>query len=441
MTTRTIHYGQDVLLGDRSHRDHLLLAGVGYGKTWFGPPWHFKRCLENPKSKESIVIAPTYKLLKDRCLQDYLQFLLDIGFVEGQHYRANRSEPSISFPWGHKVIFLSGEAPNRIVSYTISHAWLDEAALLDEQVRKNVIKRLRCPNALYRQMLYTTTPEGLNWLFDLFHPDKLHRGENEVISRSESKLVLHGRSLDNPYLDEEYFQMLMDEFGFDSAYYANYVLGEWTSLSKNRFYFSFSDGLNVKDVELDRANRQLYLSFDNNVGCMTWATMQDQPVDENIAHCVLADNGANGRNIQDACEQFIQAYPPEDYKNYFITVLGDAALHARSPHSYQTGYQIIEGLLKPHYPLLKIAAHHGNPFVEERSRNTNRLFANKKLFISKRCRKVIMSAKTTESDGKGGVKKPSGDVITHPMEAVDMALMVIDPPKVKRYGAGGFNLQ
>lgn len=436
---RTLHYGQDVLLTDTAHREHLVLAGVGYGKTSFGPPWHFKRCLDNRKSKESIVIAPTYKLLKDRCLEEYVNFLNDIGFTEGRGFAVNKTDPSILFPWGHKVVFLSAETPNRIISYNASHAWGDEAALFNEEVKRRLVSRIRCAKASYRQMLWTTTPEGLNWLFESFHPDKFTREAGGVISESKNKLILHGSSFDNPYLDQAFFELLKEEFGFDEAYFSNYVLGEWTSLSKDRFYFAFSDRDNVADLELDRENRQLYLTFDNNVGQMAWALLQDQPHDCELAHCVIADNGASGRNIQDCCEQVLEKYPPEDFREYFVTVLGDATLHARSKQSYLTGYQAIEALLKPHYPLLRIAAHRGNPFVEERSRNTNRLLKSRKLLVNRACKRTILSAKTAESDGKGGIKKPHGDVVTHPMEAVDMALMVIDPPKI-RSSSGGMNI-
>ena len=53
--------------------------------------------------------------------------------------------------------------------------------------------------------------------------------------------MLHGATHDNPYLDEDYLDAIEEEFGFDSAYYENYVLGKFTSLSKNRFYFSFAE--------------------------------------------------------------------------------------------------------------------------------------------------------------------------------------------------------
>lgn len=433
MPELTSHYGTDALLEDTKRREHAIVAGVGYGKTRFGPLWMEKRRRDNIRSREFLVIAPTYKLLKERAFQDYNDFLNLSGLVEGVDYKFNASYPLLDFG-GQRVIGVSGDNPAAIVSYNTAGVWIDEPALCVEQVRKNVIKRNRCPKARYRQRLYTGTPEGLNWFYDVFHPDKLER--KDCHSFNDSKLVLHGSSFDNPYLDEDYLTDLREEFGFDHAYFANYVLGEWVSLSKDRFYFSFSPEHNVKDCTLDLALQQFCLCWDANVGQMTWTVIQEAQALTGKEYRVVDENGSNGRNIDDACAQFVQKYPPARFKEWRISVLGDASLHARSVHSYQTGYDIIESLLRPHYPHLRVNAHRGNPFVEERSRCTNRLLSNRRLYINKACVKVIRSLKTCESDGKGGIKKPKDDTITHAMESVDMGLIVLEPNKIERRGGG-----
>lgn len=439
--SKTLHYGQSRLLYDDTHRDHLILAGVGYGKTHFGPPWHFRRVLINDRSKESMIIAPTNKLLK-KCLEFYTDFLRDTGLREGRggHFTVNKSDPSLTFHGlggrtPHTVWFISAEAPERIISYTVSHVWGDEAALWVEQVKKNLYKRLRCPSAkTLRQVLYTTTPEGLNWLYEQFNPDTVIRDIGTPFSESSSKLILHGSSHDNPYLDEEYLvNVLQEEFGWDADYYSNYVLGEWVSLSKDRFYFSFDTKKHVGDFPIDTSNETLCLTFDNNVGRMAWAVLQNQLG----VWVVVAANRANARNVQDATDQVVQALPPQRFNDFNIVVYGDATLHNRSNQTFTTAFQVLESALKKHYHRVKISAPRGNPLVEERSRRTNSLFASNRLFIDRKCLKVIESAKATESDGRGGIKKPADDKITHSMESVDHALMALEPLKIDRYGTGG----
>ena len=426
---RTFHHGQKRLILDRDFGDHVVLAGVGYGKTWVGPPWSVDRVIANPKSLESLVIAPTYKLLR-RCFKEYVKYLLYLGMVPGKggDFVFNKSDPSITYTHNnHTVQGVSAENPDRLISYTTSHIWCDESALFEDEIIRRCYQRNRCPDAaIRRQILHTTTPEGTNHMYERFGPDKCNRIEGTPYSEGKGKLVLHGRSHDNPYLDEEYLQTIESEFGWDSLYYSNYVLGEWVSLSRNAFYFKFSLEA-VGDYPLKTDHPFMYLTWDSNVDLMTWLVFQRHGKD----YHVCSENGSTGRNIQDACQQFIQAYPPARFKDWTIVVLGDASLHKRSDQTYTTGYDVMMSILKPLYPLMTLKAHRDNPFVEERSRCTNHLFSTNSLKIDKSCRKLIMSAKTAESDGKGKIKKPAGEKVTHPMEALDMGLIVLEPPQVR----------
>lgn len=426
--SRTFHYGQEVLYQDTKRDSHLVLSGVGYGKSFFGPPWMEKRRVDNPKSKTFLIAAPTYKLLKKRCFAEYIAWLTACGYREGRRgdYTFNQQDMSLVF---HKskqeIIGLSVDNPDSIISYNAAAIWSDESSLFKEDARRKLLMRLRCPDAVYRQTLDTTTPEGLNHLYESFHPDKFKR--HDVISYNKHALILHGRTMDNPYLDESYIRLLEAEFGWDELYWANYILGEWVSLMRNAFYFNFDEKKCVGDYPLDERGKTFDLTWDSNVGQMTWAVLQ---TDAN-EYFVRAENGSNGRNIHEACGQFMDRFPPAKFRSWIINVFGDATLHARSPHSYSTGYELIESLLKPHYPYLTIQAHRGNPFVEERSRVTNKLFKENRLKIHRECRKTIASAKQAERDKNGGIKKPKDDTITHAMEAIDMGLICREPPQIR----------
>lgn len=426
----TLHYGQDIVLEDYDRREHAVIAGIGYGKTKFGPAWLEKRRTDNFKSKEFLVVAPNYKLLKKRAFEDYREHLALTGYVEGKHFRYNKSDPSFYFRKnGQSVIGLTGESADRIVAFTSAAAWVDEAALCVEQVRKNLIKRNRCPRARRRrQILYTTTPEGVqSWLYNVFNPQGMKETESGVIEYSKTKLILHGSSFDNPYLDEEFFSTLREEFGFDENYFANYVLGKWVSLAKNQFYFGFSEAKHVGVYPLEPDLNRFVLSFDANIGQMSWCVLQEVA---KVWRCT-DENASSGYNIEHACEQFIERFPPVRFRDFAIKVLGDASLHARSVHSHETGFDMIERFLGKHYPKMTFDAPRGNPFVNERSICTNKLFRSNRLFINRSCKKTIESAKLSMSDGKGGIKKGPKDTVTHAMEALDMALIVLEPSKVR----------
>ena len=400
--------------------------------TTFGPRWHMKRVVDNRNSQESLVVAPNNRLLKNRCMVEFVNFLKAINMREGRggdyQIYLSQGDLKLQFRWGHTIHFLSGAAPENIVSYNASHIWIDEPAIMDIEVVLKVIGRLRCPLALYSQILYTGTPEGMNWFYDRFHPDMVIRQPGTPFSENETKLVLHGKSHDNPYLSNRYLKLLEEEYGFDLAYYSNYVLGEWTTLSRTRFYYTFVRSKHVGDYPPMTSLKRLILTFDNNVGCMTWVALQ--PFQG--TYIAIKDNGGRGKNIEDACYQFREAFPPAIWRDHSIQVLGDASLWNRSTHSNGRGYELIREFLKPHYPHIYIDAPNENPSVNDRNVTTNRLFAKNRLLVDFGCKKLIQSAERVEFEAGGGVKKGRHDDVTHAMEAVDMALVYLEPTIITR---------
>lgn len=426
--------GQRRIIEDHDHDLLAVISGYGYGKTTVGIRWHFQRVLQNPFSPLSMVVGADYRLLKEVCFPFYTSYLESLGLIEGYDFKCNKTAPSITFKWGigQKIIFISAEKPKKIASYTVSHALFDEPARCTNDANNNLVGRVRCPRADVRtQILYTTTPEGLNWFYDLFNPEGLTKEGR--FSESKNKLVLHGSSFDNPDLPENFFTNHLELFGWDSDLFTNYMMGNWTNLSKDKFYFSFKDSQHVKDNTIDLFNKDLYLSFDNNVGHMTWITAQ-RAYDQ---FRTISDNGGNGRNLDDACKQFIDQYPPSIFSTFNIRVHGDAVLHHRSVHSYDTGYDIIKKILSKHYKNVIIEAKKANPRVEEKNRHTNRLFEKGRIVVGKKCKKLIESLRSTElKDGKA--KKGSKDLITHAGEALDMLLInAIEP--LSRIDANGIS--
>lgn len=442
--SRKLHYGQKRLIFDRAYSNHVLPAGIRYGKSYLGPPWHFKRVRDNPRCHFSLVNAPTFRLLKLVNLTLYVRYLQSIGLIKGRDYYVNRSSDQLSiiFPATknrveHTVLFISGDNPDAIIGFTASHSWSDECSVQDEEVKRNIIQRVSDPLvSVPRQKLWTSVPKGTgNWFYEAFGDHKATRIKDSPYSEGKNILVLHGSTFDNPYLDQQYRDEIAAEFSWDEAYYRNYILGEWVNLSTNAFYFKFNDRKNVDDVPLDVQNNNLILTFDFNVGQMSWSVIQKQFSSKRVKgiYAVVKSNRANGRNIQEACQQFIDLMPPDKFRNFNIEVFGDPSGYSRSTHSWDDGYNIIMGFLKPYYPLIKLKAPRGMPTVSERSYCTNRCFAEERLIIDRSCTKVIESAKMAESDGKGGIKKPKGkegDTITHPMEAIDMALVALEPAPV-----------
>lgn len=418
------------------------MAGVAAGKSNFGPKWHLKRCVDNPKSAISLVVAPDYRLLRSRCLAEFETFLTSRGYREGKHFRIYLSSSDLKIvlnlsghkPWNQTIYFWSGEAPHKMVALNASHAWIDEAGLLSDDVIMRLVQRIRCPEAVYRQCLWTGTPEGIgNAFVNRFHPDECKPDPNDDrFSESEHKLVLHAATFDNTYLPADFVQNLAREFGLDSPEFACYVLGRPTSLSRDRFYYGFVETKNVGSYPPMPENRGLIVAFDNNPVVLAWTAVQ-RDADR---YLVVADNGGNARDLYEACEQFIEKFPPPIWRTHEVSVLGDAALYTRSPLTHNVGFDIIRTLLKPYYPLLSIDAPRRASLVRERFRCTNTLYRDGRLLVDRSCLKTIESAKSVEMGSDGKPKKKQGEKLSHAMESLDHALIHLEPPTVQLEYAG-----
>jgi len=137
-----------------------------------------------------LVILPTQKILnefRDMLFRQAFAPLItheDLG--QGVIYLCNDT----------RVVFLSGFVPERIEWYTAAWAYCDEAGLLKETVLRRLQARIsdkRCKN---RRILFTGVPYN-GWLRREFD------GKDDA-----QRKIIHLRTEDNPYLDDEYIQDL-----------------------------------------------------------------------------------------------------------------------------------------------------------------------------------------------------------------------------------------
>lgn len=416
-------YGQRRLIEDKEHKYLAAIGGVGSGKTTLGYSWHFLRCIENAESRYSLVVSLNGKYSKIN-FNGYVEYLESIGMQEGVHFKLNRSAPySIKYFFGHEVLFWSAET--KIVAVTTSHDWADESALFDQDRIWELEQRRRCSKAKLRQSLQTTTPEGYNHTYEFFASEDMQRQGRYSIG--QNKLVLHSSSYDNHTLPEDFFKGLEERFAWDELYFRNYVMGEWVNLARNAFYFGASEDT-IQEIDVNPEIRELILTFDNNVGKMQWVVLQ------NIGKIYAAVEAGKGtaRNIQEACDEFEKSFPVAQWGNHYIKIAGDAVLHHRSEQTYTTGYELIEHILREKgYQRLNVIAERSNPLIVERSMSVNKMLKELRLVINPKCKRVVHSLRSTQSDGKGGIVKPSKDEVTHAMEAIDHAICVLEPVSIR----------
>jgi predicted phage terminase large subunit-like protein len=186
-------------------RFSAFVGGRGSGKTIAGTLKAIEyagRC-----SCTGVVISPTYGNLEDINMPAFLAQAEPGDIVQSM----NRSRHSAHMRNGSVVHFRSADKPDFMRGLSVSWAWLDEAAMLDEYTWRVILPALReggKPGPLW----ITTTPRGKNWIWERFAAKP---GENdEQRRRRESRYgLIHAHTRDNMFLSTDIVGDLEEDYG------------------------------------------------------------------------------------------------------------------------------------------------------------------------------------------------------------------------------------
>ena len=166
-----------------------IIAGVQSGKTFTGCHWAGKKIKEFPLGN-GLIAAPTYKILQHSTIE---KFFTEYPVLR-QYYAETRG--LIALPTGGKVFVRSADQPLGIEGMTINWGWLDEAGMMPRLIWTVIRSRVSFTGG---QILITTTPYNLGWLYQEFYlPWK--EGKDKDLS------VFTWRSTDNPYFPKDFFE-------------------------------------------------------------------------------------------------------------------------------------------------------------------------------------------------------------------------------------------
>jgi len=140
-------------------RYKAFVGGVASGKSFAG----VIEILQQPPRSVGVVVAPTYSMLRDATFQALLD--LDELCREAGHpliKRHNDSRFTTTLVNGTRILWRSGDKPDRLRGPNLHWAWADEAAYLDEGVWDVLLGRLRLGRGV---AWITTTPRGRDWIW------------------------------------------------------------------------------------------------------------------------------------------------------------------------------------------------------------------------------------------------------------------------------------
>ena len=185
------------------------VGGIGAGKS-------FVSCIKAARNasmgRAQLMIGLTFSQAKDVLLTTMEKVLGLFKFIEGYHYKINRSELNITFMTGGIIYIRSAEIGDRLRGYTVSDAYIDEAAYLKNRVVFDILLgRLR--ESHDGQIHLTTSPNGFNWVYD--------------IVQSEECQFLKVSTFKNPFLPEQYIKNMIKQYSskfIQQELYADFVL-------------------------------------------------------------------------------------------------------------------------------------------------------------------------------------------------------------------------
>ena len=182
----------------------LVCAGVQSGKTFLGSAWIRSKISEFP-GENGLISAPTYKVLNQSTLDKFFQL-----FPEFRMFYKEQKQV-IELPEGGKIFVRSADQPLGIEGMTIRYGWLDEYGQAPRLAWTVCKSRVSMTSG---QLMITTTPYAMNWLFEEVYLPWFNKKDERVSFHS-------WESIANPYFSRDHFhaeEKALSKEEFDRRY-------------------------------------------------------------------------------------------------------------------------------------------------------------------------------------------------------------------------------
>lgn len=211
------------------------------------------------------------------------------------------------------------------------------------------------------QIIICSTPEGHKALYKIF-----------VQQHDQTKILLHAKTTDNIYLNQEYIDQLYRQY--DSKLIERYINGQFVSLNGNKAYYSFTIQNLIQYIQnIEKTNQDIHIGIDFNIDPMT-STVS---VIRNNKIIIFKEYYIKNCNTERLCQIIRQ-----DFKNNKIIVYPDMTGRARKTSASETDLQILQRFG------FRIVGNN-NPYVKERIAVVNKHLQNKDVLITRNCKNLI----------------------------------------------------
>jgi len=370
----------------------LLVGGYGCGKTRIGALRSIWSSYMNSPIPH-LYVSPTYKQARKTVIVS-IREMLDRGTV---NYIYNKTNHEFFIPdWNGYIWIASGDEPESLKGPNLATAGIDEPFIMHEEILSVVLSRLRHPEAFYRELFLTGTPEQLNWGYEL---------AQNLDGRYDLGTVV-ARTADNTFLPEQFVTML--EKAFDENQRAAYLNGQFVNLTAGRVYKYFERNM----IQEGAMNQPLRAGIDFNIDNMTaeiFSVMSDGVV------CFHDEIHIDNSTTYELADRLHERYPG-------ITVFPDPAGRARKSSSDATDFTILRD------KGFTVEARPAHPPQRARVNAVNKLMREGKLRISARCPRLVKDFE--QVSWKCGEIDKSNEALTHASDAAGYAIEKLFPVRM-----------
>ena len=222
---------------DWFYETYLLLGGYGSGKSYHIALKIILKLFE--EKRKALVIREVYDTIPESCYDLFKEILSEMDLLADEDDRkqsktkvkALKSPMAFKFPNGSKIIFKGMDKPEKVKSLNgVSIVWLEEGSEIKYEGYKEMLGRIRTPDASMHFIISTNPVGKENWIYKHFFANTDENGNEKIIQDEEefylkrtliNKGVYYHHSLmdDNPYLPDAYRKRLEEIKDYDPALY------------------------------------------------------------------------------------------------------------------------------------------------------------------------------------------------------------------------------
>lgn len=384
-----------------------MVGGIGGGKTtalmgWVVGHMHSERGTGTVGG----IFANTYSQLSQSTLPELWAAFDRLGFEHGRDYVYNEAPPAywnfksrfkkkhdavLTVRWWGQAIVRSLDNPKSIRGTTLGWACLDEARDTDRSSVEIVFGRVRCPLARKHKVRIATSPNGFDWVYEMF-----------VEKPAKDSRLIQIRTLDNPFISLEYVERLRGLY--DARLAEQELEGKFVPLTAGAVYRCFDRKIHLDPQNEPVANEQddYYVSFDFNRTPFCAVLCQPRTIDGVRGLVVLDEAFLEDADTYAMCRHMIDVVLPRHRRAPdpnkpalgAVRVYGDPSGRSRTTKNNFSDYDIITREFRGAYGPDFIASWaSSDPGIIPRVNAVNALLLNAKgkcrCKIHSRCIKLI----------------------------------------------------